>query len=383
LKIILLFCFLVALTLSAADYAVELISVPGEDQVYFLDLAGTGADSSTFKVTTPDGKEVLFSFDMRIALPVKPGQYQPPPDGFYSKEISPASQNRFRQPGWLSFKQVPGVKKYLFTFTDGAKTTDARPNPSVRTWWIEIVCDPEFTELENLNCYNGTLKKLEKGGFEADRTVRWDSRILKFDNRAKGRRIVGLLRCQGDGEHYYTISFPSAVPNRSTAIMNYFKLVPGVETEICGEGIIANPKEDLLLKGRAGTFEYIKKTTRVMSLNVQLPPSESKVGVKLKSDLLNVNDTVEFEPFGLGYENILPFTSGGIAGYRVGCWTGKPEIHYQLLDCKGKTVISGSGLKFKLNGVDEGKYMLELELLADGNPVCKQNISLDIQSGPF
>ena len=111
-RLLLFVCLLLPLLfLEAKEYTVELDAVPGEDQIFFLDLRGTGADSSTFRLTAPDGRPVRFSFDMALSRVVVEGQFQSPVNGYYSKEFAPASERRFENPGFLSFKAVPGAKK--------------------------------------------------------------------------------------------------------------------------------------------------------------------------------------------------------------------------------------------------------------------------------
>ena len=84
----LLFC-------GAKEYTVELPAAPGMEQIFFLDLKDLKADSSTFSVTTPEGKKVPFSFDMQLQRSGTEGQYKSSVNGFYSKEWAPASEKKF------------------------------------------------------------------------------------------------------------------------------------------------------------------------------------------------------------------------------------------------------------------------------------------------
>ena len=377
-SLLLIACF--ALTATAKEFKIELEAVPGEDQVFFLDLASTGADSSTFRLTDPEGKEIPFSFDFRIVRPAVAGKYQKPVDGYYSKDTAPASENRFLQPGWLSFKKT-GAKKYFLTFLDGARETLPRPNPSVRAWWIEIMRDPELKSMKYIGYPKNSAKALSGGGIEFTRPIQFWMRGTTADSRINGRRILSLMRCEGDFT-FYSIRLKSAVRKNGSAIACYFKPVPGEVIDLCAEGIIGQENTIKPNTYFAGV-EYVKGLSRIYSFRVQLPPSEHSIGIKLKSDVFNRDEKVDFESFGTGYENIVPFESGGIKGARVGVWTGKPTVKYSLNDAGGKKVKSGTGMQFKLDSVKAGRYQLETELLLDDISVGKKCFPVIVQEKPF
>ena len=386
----LMLCFaLAALSLSAKDYKVELEAVPGEEQVFFLELSGTGADSSTFQLTGPDGREIPFSFDMRIARPETPGKFNPPADGFHSRVSAPASEERFMKPGYLSFRRETDAKRYTLTFRDGAEKTLPRPNPAVRAFWIELVRDPDLKEKTHMGVYRGTLKMLPGGGVEFDRpfsinrqkTTAFRADMKQADPRICGRRIIGLVRCEGPFS-FWNVILKNAVRKDAVALSCYFTPQPGVILDLCSEGILDKDQSGNS-NPRFFNTEYVKGPCRIYCFHVQLPPSDHAVGVKLKSDIVNLDEMISLEPFGLGCDNIMPFESGGIKGYRVGRWEGRPDARYSLRNAEGKVVKSGSGLQFKLSEIREGRYHLDVELLINGIPAIRQTFPLTVQRSPF
>ncbi|MBQ9754791.1 MAG: hypothetical protein IJV93_08595, partial [Lentisphaeria bacterium] len=194
--IFLFVCCAGAFLCTAREYTVKLLAVPGEEQIFFLDLRHTGADSSTFSLTTPDGKKIPFSFDMQLCRVQDKGKYQSSVNGYYSKAVAPSSEKKFEIPGFLSFRAVPGVKEYIFKFKDGAKETLSRPDPGVRGWWIEIMRDPELKNPRYIKGRKGHYKVLPQGGVECSSSFRIPRAATTADKRIAGRRIFALVRCQ-------------------------------------------------------------------------------------------------------------------------------------------------------------------------------------------
>ena len=382
MKIFPLLSFLLFLPLTAKEYSVTLPPAPGPEQVFFLDLAKTGADSATFRLTDDRGHVLPFSFDMRIFRPQAPEKYRRPPDGFYSKEAAPAAENRFLYPGWLSFRAVPGAKFYTLTFRDGAAETVARPDPAVRAWWIELMKDPFFRDPHNLSNPRN-VKVLPGGGIEFSRSLLVSRKAAVADERSRGRRILGLLRSEGDITYFSFLQRNEVIPH-IPALSCYFRNIPGKVTDICAEGIISSrPGELCTNKSFISGFHYVKGTVRIHRLSVQLPPSEKSAGVSLKSDLLNTGDRVRFDVFGLGFPNTIPFSSGGISGLRAGLWKTAPEVVYALFDVKNRAVLKGRGESFLLKNVPPGRYLLRTTLLVAGSEVAKQTFPLTVQKGAF
>ena len=379
--IFLLVCCAGAFLCTAREYTVKLLAVPGEEQIFFLDLRNTGADSSTFSLTTPDGKKIPFSFDMQLCRVQDKGKYQSSVNGYYSKAVAPSSEKKFEIPGFLSFKAVPGVKEYIFKFQDGAKETLSRPDPGVRGWWIEIMRDPELKNPRYIKGRKGHYKVLPQGGVECTSSFRIPRAATTADKRIAGRRIFALVRCQGPVS-YFTIDLKNGVWDRTSAIACYFPPSPEVMQDICAEGLLASenvfPKRNFFWR-----CEYVKGPSTFKGIHVQLPPMGREMGVALDSDLFNTGDVIEIKPYGGKGESGIPFESGSVKGVRYGIWTGATEVNYTLCDASGKVSLKGKGKKIHLDRIKEGTYTLTLRLYLDGVFAMKKEFSIKIQPSPF
>ena len=382
MKTTLFFLISAILSISAAEYQVKLNAVPGDEQVFFLDLSKIKADSSTFRLTTPDGQTVPFSFDMRIESPAFSRKIQP--DGFRTWSAAPAEHNRFLTPGWLSFKSVKGIREYIFTFRDGAEQTQERPNPAVRAWWIEQSCNPGFRNPSLLYFKKDQLTPLPEGGRKITGVIRFRQKGMPLTSKAAGRRILGLLRLSGKpGTYNFSVQYRSAPYPNAAALNPNFKLTDEKPTDICVEGmIVKNPEKAVRSPAYPVWISAGKQALTLYSLRVQLPPPGQEITVLVPTDILNVGDTVRLQAAGQDRENILPFVSGGIRGYSVGTVDGKISIAWRLLDTRGKTMLSGTDI-LSAGQLKPGKYTLETQLMANGNVLRIQTFPILIQQGPF
>ncbi|MBR7103725.1 MAG: hypothetical protein IKC65_02175 [Lentisphaeria bacterium] len=369
--------------LCAAEYKVILPAGPGPEQIYFLDLDKTGADSSSFKLTTAAGNELPFSFDMRLLDPDMKGRKSP--DGYRTWSTAPAKENRFCKPGWLSFKSVPGAEKYIFTFRDGAEETVARPDPAVRAWWIELSKAPQFKNLKMLYFKKGDLTPLPEGGYRATGIIRFRKNGFDLDPRGAGRRILGWMRLRSPGgRHHFSVQYRNETSRQAAALTPYFTLPPNEIVDLAVVGIVCkDPAQVIRSRGYAVWISVAKNSSLdLFDFRVQLPPLAQEPAVRMNSSIFNADDEISFFPTGLENENIFPFVSGKIKGFRVGSVTGKISVAARLLDQKGRVLLSGKD-KIHLRKIEPGLYTVEVSLLADGMLLKKQLMPITVQQGPF
>ena len=379
--IFLLVCCAGAFLCTAREYTVKLQAVPGEEQIFFLDLRNTGADSSTFSLTTPDGKKIPFSFDMQLCRVQDKGKYQSSVNGYYSKAVAPSSEKKFEIPGFLSFKAVPGVKEYIFKFQDGAKETLSRPDPGVRGWWIEIMRDPELKNPRYIRGSKDRYKVLPQGGVECSSSFRIPRAATTADKRIAGRRIFALVRCQGPVS-YFTIDLKNGVWDRTSAIACYFPPSPEVMQDICAEGLLASenvfPKRNFFWR-----CEYVKGPSTFKRIHVQLPPIGREMGASIDSDLYNEGDVINIKPYGGSGESAIPFESGSIKGMRYGVWQGEVDLVFELKNSAGKTLLKGKGNTLSLKKVKPGSYVLTVDIYLGGTFAMQKKFPLQVQISPF
>ena len=379
--IFLLVCCAGAFLCTAREYTVKLQAVPGEEQIFFLDLRHTGADSSTFSLTTPDGKKIPFSFDMQLCRVQDKGKYQSSVNGYYSKAVAPSSEKKFEIPGFLSFRAVPGVKEYIFKFKDGAKETLSRPDPGVRGWWIEIMRDPGLKNPRYIKGRKGHYKVLPQGGVECSSSFRIPRAATTADKRIAGRRIFALVRCQGPVS-YFTIDLKNGVWDRTSAIACYFPPSPEVMQDICAEGLLASenvfPKRNFFWR-----CEYVKGASTFKEIHVQLPPIGREMGASIDSDLYNEGDVINIKPYGGSGESAIPFESGSIKGMRYGVWQGEVDLVFELKNSAGKTLLKGKGNTLSLKKVKPGSYVLTVDIYLGGTFAMQKKFPLQVQISPF
>ena len=379
--IFLLVCCAGAFLCTAREYTVKLQAVPGEEQIFFLDLRNTGADSSTFSLTTPDGKKIPFSFDMQLCRVQDKGKYQSSVNGYYSKAVAPSSEKKFEIPGFLSFRAVPGIKEYIFKFQDGAKETLSRPDPGVRGWWIEIMRDPELKNPRYIKGRKGHYKVLPQGGVECSSSFRIPRAATTADKRIAGRRIFALVRCQGPVS-YFTIDLKNGVWDRTSAIACYFPPSPEIMQDICAEGLLASenvfPKRNFFWR-----CEYVKGPSTFKEIHVQLPPIGREMGASIDSDLYNEGDVINIKPYGGSGESAIPFESGSIKGMRYGVWQGEVDLVFELKNSAGKTLLKGKGNTLSLKKVKPGSYVLTVDIYLGGTFAMQKKFPLQVQISPF
>ena len=379
--IFLLVCCAGAFLCTAREYTVKLQAVPGEEQIFFLDLRNTSADSSTFSLTTPDGKKIPFSFDMQLCRVQDKGKYQSSVNGYYSKAVAPSSEKKFEIPGFLSFRAVPGVKEYIFKFQDGAKETLSRPDPGVRGWWIEIMRDPELKNPRYIKGRKGHYKVLPQGGVECSSSFRIPRAATTADKRIAGRRIFALVRCQGPVS-YFTIDLKNGAWDRTSAIACYFPPSPDVMQDICAEGLLASenvfPKRNFFWR-----CEYVKGASTFKRIHVQLPPIGREMGASIDSDLYNEGDVINIKPYGGSGESAIPFESGSIKGMRYGVWQGEVDLVFELKNSAGKTLLKGKGNTLSLQKVKPGAYVLTVDIYLGGTFAMQKKFPLQVQVSPF
>ena len=163
-----------ALTLSAAQFEIPLKTRSGGTHcAFFLDFKEIKPDSATMKLTASDGTEIPFSFDFSYGAPrLKKGESPRKIDGFYSKETAPLSAGKYIYPGWISFIRKKGIENYTLSFDETKGKVLARPLPSVRIWWMELMNDPLLKRAVKAPFYEFggaagfKVTSLEKGGIK-------------------------------------------------------------------------------------------------------------------------------------------------------------------------------------------------------------------------
>ena len=367
--------------LMATLFTVKLPCGEGGQETYFLPLDEVKADVSSMTLRTDAGADVPFSFDARIDIPERPGFIRKPVDGYYSSYSYPLAEDACRRYGWLSFRTPKGARSVDLVFSTGNGRICERPNPAVRTWWVDLLRNPFVAD--------------ETKGVLLDRTVNIPPGDFGDISRLAGRRFVTLLGAEapeGTPESsFYCIRIPGAAGTTPNVNAHYFG-ISKLGNDIITEGFVkVGGVTDFLDRRSAAVLSpsYRAKPSKepllVRRFRLQSAPCVRLSGAKLASDLFNVGDFVDIRLPKTRGDLLVPFEDGGIRGERVVTLApdARIDVETELLDREGKVVKSGSGMTFSLAGISPGRYDLTVTLSSGGIPLSKSAIPVGIQRGPW
>ena len=347
----------------------------GTLETYFLDLGALKVDTSSLRLTAPDGREISFSLDDRLQLPVRPDSVELPIDGGsrHSKDSAPAEENRFRALGWLSFRAPADVTGCKLSFVGGVGRAVAQPNRSVRPWWIDVV-----------------RESVAAKGIADVFTIRTND--LADVSAAGGRKAFVLLSVAAPGlsakekaadPFWFQLDIPGGNGRKGSAVG--FSAFPREEaSDFCAVGYVARGERIAATMGsRIGALARLRVPVPVdlLSAAVQFPPETELTDVAPADDLFFVGDTLELPaPPECGRELLVPFSAGSVSGSRVTVFEGPCDYQSRLSDVKGSVVRSWRGREVSLDGLAPGVYTLDVALTSAGKEVFVSRTSVRIVS---
>ena len=343
---------------------------PGAQETYFLPLGELGADSSTFTLKTVAGADVPFSFDARIDYP-EDGQYRPPADGRRSTESAPSAEDRYRRLGWLSFRAPEGADELAFSFRTGAAKTAERPNPSVRTWWVELVREPpKFGE-------TGVALKAGKA------IVMGPSAFADLA-AIGGRRVVTYWRtvaADGKADGHLGLRLPNKAGYQN--LLSVYFAARSEETDSIADGIVKDGATAFSHPSRALEL-LVQQPVRVLDLKVQSAPRARPDGLHLQSDLFYAGDTVRISLLSGHGEILVDFTDGEVRGQRVVTVPDGATLRTVscLRDAGGHKLRVGEGRTFPLKGIAAGRYSLQVLTLLGQKKLSSVSFPIKVEKGP-
>ncbi len=393
--LLLLFGLLPVLTGLAHEQSIELIAGTGTQQIFFVDCSELKCDSDSIRLIGEDGADVPFSLDWRYDLEphadrhlATSGRHIRIPDGFTSRWFAPASENRFRRLGWLSFNKTPGVERYRLNFREG-KPASARSNPTVRAWWMELFLDPELRNVKQLQSKN-ELIPLPDGGVECTTTFFWPKSMFCADSRLKGRRLLALARLSGDNECIvFNVPFRNQMSKDRPVVSCY--AVANAEHDNAMDNLIegrVDSSSDELFREPVQSGMHIfksqpEKRSRVHFFHLQSPPEHGGVEIKINSSLFNLGDAVKIHTAGFGEEQLYTVRPGI---ERVDTWEpGGYTICSELQDTSGKVISVFQGDSFQLQDIPLGNCNLTVTLTSRRKipeNIATRIFPVEIQKGP-
>ena len=341
------------------------ISLPcrgGEIETYFLDLSSFDGKASGFRLSDDRGERVSFSFDFKLALPRPDGLYRRPADGFYSKESAPASENRFRLPGYFTFRTHPGVTNCVLAFDVGERGEWPKSDPSLRPWWIDLMSGrTAFRENTWTAFGEGDLPRLPD---------------------VAGRSLNVLVRAEipPGGRLLCELKVPNARPSPPEAVHFHFLGARGV-TDHLGEGVVKTG--DWTLPAKCGSVTPIgTKQLRILEMSVQSPPGARLEGAVPRTDLAYVGDRLRFTVPQSAAEASFACTCGGLAAERLYVPRTRLAVRARLVADGGRILKEGF-VELDLADVPPGVYRLET-VLSDGDEELSPRVfRLTVRPSPW
>ena len=394
-----------ALTLSAAQFEIPLKTLPRETHcAFFLDFKEIKPDSATMKLTASDGTEIPFSFDFSYGAPrLKKGESPRKIDGFYSKETAPLSAGKYIYPGWISFIRKKGIENYTLSFDETKGKVLARPLPSVRIWWMELMNDPLLKRAVKAPFYEFggaagfKVTSLEKGGIKLSQprgAVRLYTNFYPAaDKRLCGRNLVvyTVLSSEKGAYGQFSLPFASAIRKGGAVIHVYFKLAPGEKFAQYAEGIVeTDPAHFWNCRHARKNLSFLNKgDLAIHELRMHAPPAPAGVQLYLKSStLVNNGEKLQLAASNLNREILqkMTFTAKNgrkIHGGRAVNWAGNWKAQIKIKNAAGKILQSSNSLEFTLAQLSAGNYTMESAILAkDTNEVIasrKDNLVVGVE----
>lgn len=372
---------LIASMLFAVLTTVKLPVAGGAQETYFLPFDEAAVDTSTLVLKTADGKDVPYSLDDRLGFP-QDGKYRPPADGYHSTESAPAKERCFRRLGWLSFRVPDGTSELELSFETAPGKAVARPNPSVRTWWVSLV-DPAVMAKRPSEVAGGWILP---------------AKALPAPERLAGRRFLVSLITSATREKAPDYSnFAVRLPNESRGNANLVQLGfrSGVEpVESVADAIVAPDAKAFVNEKRPIEFsscyaadqsQRSERPLRIDDLLMQSPPQfRPSVRLHPPCDLYNVGESVRVSRPDLSGEYLADFASPALSGLRVMADAKPADVKMALLlaDAKGRTVAKARGETLSLEGVKPGHYVLTSALRVGTVDIARTKWPLEVQPAP-
>lgn len=382
---------LMCASLHSAEQKLDL-TVPdtNSNATFFLDFSKIKADSATFKLKTKDGVDVPFSFDWSYdrASNLKPKLT------WYTYSF-PRSEGKLSRPGWLSFKCLPGVHNYVFSFQDGGNSLPApRPNPEVRTWWIDLIRNPFINSYKGYSIYPKTNTSILKDGglqFNGNITLFLDDNILK-DKRLQGRRLICHLVIEADSStkgkgQLLCMPVKGVLKQKRQEGLSYtFYTEGGKPYEVLAETVLENTP-DFLYKKKFAT--YLKASGKLYEFHLSSPPQLKQLQMNVNNTVFQPGDQLTVKlPTGSSEEFLAPLefklSNGSIlSGGRVGRLEKNLTPSIEIISKDGaKTLQHSNSLSFALGQVPAGDYIVKVKLLdAQKQEITSQNIPIKVTGG--
>jgi len=341
------------------------------------------------------------------------------------------AEGQVRRLGFISFRPLPGKADYYLYFRAASHESAlrARPDPSVRPWWIEAVRDPDFEVDVNRDgkpdFYSWYTKPRRPDSWRivprqgrpgrhclqlsnpTGGTVRSLPDRVPLDKRAAGRRLVFYLQLysrDGLAGRNIGLNLRTAPPKNYATIVNwYFGGVPAgawYATSIAGRV----PEGMPIRHGRL--WCVFNGPCRVGEFHVQLPPEPAalnRIGVDTDVALCDDQVGVSWQSMGKACLFALPVaveTRDGrrrfVQGNRVDAWPEGFRLEARIEPAGGgKPVatlsdIASSGQSWrgtlKLDRVPPGRYHVLFEVKSKRRlveTVARLERELRVLRGPF
>jgi hypothetical protein len=403
--------------------------------VFFLDLPalsktiGGTPDVNAMKLFSRDGNAPLaFSLDYRYGdREHSPDEYVRPVTG-YNGEKFPVADAKLHRLGYFSFRPEPGQTQYYlyFNISPDKRAPRARPDPSIRPWWIDAVMDPDFRlDMDadgKPDFYTWTVRNDRKPPWEIaprpgdggsclrlgcaeEGTLSSRPGLLRFDSGVAARRVIlyqQIYAEQGIKGRCISTSLPNAYREQGYAALYYFGEIPPKEWyELCIEGRV-RPE----FKGTdQPLWNVYNGPCYVSETHLQFPPEKATINrIALETDVAQPNDEIrlswqsEAKPYLYPMRLAVEGKDGrksSMDGQRVEEWSGGFLLEAAVTTPAGQPVVelheqaqegTSWARALRLAGAKPGRYRLRFEVKSRRNiPETVSHLETDLRvlKGPF
>ena len=394
----LLLPILLVFSLSAAEKVMRLpVNSAQQQEVWFIDLSAVRIKNGSFGLRSEKNEPLSFSLDKRYGPIHSSGQYVRPADGFYTKHLAPMDSSSLVQVGLISFYPPKGSRYCELFYTEGDEAISAKPDPSIRPWWVEIFKDPFLKENISRPSYSKAGKSqidkkeegflFEKINEKYTSTLFFYPHVLNLDSRLPGRRLNAAIYWESAENVKGNFSLPlrnGRIPN--IGVINfYIQSQSGKYTGVM-EGILAAENLQWRDKTNRGSISFSSETL-LREIHLQSLPEEGNLQLIPQSRSVNSGDILKVKKVNFDQEIFQQFDLE-CAGKKIkGCRLLQPvqnrKICLTLTDKLGKKVAQSDSAELQIPKIAAGEYLLNMEVFDGGMKVLQGQCTITVLASPW
>ena len=394
----LLFPILLVFSLSAAEKVMRLpVNSAQQQEVWFIDLSAVRIEDGSFGLRSEKKEPLRFSLDKRYGPIHSSGKYVRPADGFYTRHLAPMDSPSLVQVGLISFYPPEGCRYCELYYTEGDKVISAKPDPSIRPWWVEIFKDPflkgNISRPSYLKAGKSQIVKKEEGFLFEKINEKYAStlffypHVLNLDSRLPGRRLNAAVNWESTENVKGNFSLPlrnGRIPNIG-AINFYIQSRSGKYTGVM-EGILAAENLEWRDKAKRGSISFSSETL-LREIHLQSLPEEGSLQLIPQSRSVYSGDILSVKKVNFDQEIFQQFdldcAGKKIKVYRLLQQNQNRKVCLSLTGKQGKRIAQSDSAELQIPKIAPGEYLLNMEVFDGGMKVLQEQCKITVLKSPW